>query len=191
MENKKVTKAQRNEDIIALLRGNPVKYGTTITEAVEHLEHENELLASRKTSQNGKPRKPDKKKIATMGYQENVLDYLAEKPDLLVSTSDIIDVLREMFPDEKWSNQRVASILNGIADSYDSDGNLKEERQLFKNQGKGKVCTTYQIKPEVAEERKPMPADEDEADEYEDEANEYEDEGEANEDEYEDEDEEE
>jgi hypothetical protein len=52
---KKITKAQRNADIIAILTGKTPEHGTTIQEAVAHLENENRLLANRKSSKKVSP----------------------------------------------------------------------------------------------------------------------------------------
>lgn len=54
---KKVTKAMRNEDIICLLEGREVLYGTTVEMAVAHLRHENELLAKKNSTEGKKPTK--------------------------------------------------------------------------------------------------------------------------------------
>lgn len=145
---KKVTKAQRNEDIIALLQNQPVKYGTTVDDAIAHLIHENELLSRKNKPGKGKKLTTDQKKNEC--YKDDIRAYLSENPALLVAASDLmVKLFMVKYPDVLWNTQKIVSLLNAMADKYDKDGNCTDDSgELYKIPGKGKNKTTYQIKPE-------------------------------------------
>lgn len=145
---KKITKAQRNEDIIAMLQGKNPKYGTTVDEAVKHLTHENDLL-SRKNSSTGK-KKLTKDQEANLGYKQEILAYLRSNPSLMVTANDIMSILAAAHPQVLWSNQKAASLLNAMSDKKDKEtGEIESRGLLEKVDGRGKTKTTWQIKPEV------------------------------------------
>lgn len=146
---KKVTKAQRNSDIILLLQGKEVPdKRTTVEDAIAHLTHENELLARKNKPGKGKKLTKDQEK--NEGYKDDIRAYLSANPSMLVSANDImVKLFMPKYPDVLWSNQKVASLLNAMSDKYDKDGNCTDDTgELSKTPGKGKNKTTYQIKPE-------------------------------------------
>lgn len=101
----RITKAQRNSDIIALLTGNPVQYGTSIEDAVAHLTHENEMLSRKNKSESRKPTKTQKENEE---LRARILDYLNEQ-DTPVTASDVMSTL------ELGSTQKASALLNGLA----------------------------------------------------------------------------
>jgi len=111
---KKVTKAMRNSDIIALLEGKPTQYGTTIEEAVAHLTRENELL-SKKNS--GTAKKPTKVQVENESHKENILVYLGTLDGEGASASEVADACN------LTSNQKAAALLNALS----SDGKVRRE----------------------------------------------------------------
>lgn len=70
----RVTKAQRFDDIIAIITGEPVQYETTVQIAVDFLNYEKELLARKNKGEN-------KKQTALQAqnevYKEEIVEYLA------------------------------------------------------------------------------------------------------------------
>jgi hypothetical protein len=75
----RVTKAQRFEDIKALLNGEAVKYGTSVEDAIKVLDHEMELLA-KKNSGSSSEKKPTATQKDNEGYKELILEYLTTIP---------------------------------------------------------------------------------------------------------------
>lgn len=70
---KKLTKAMKNTDIIAMLTGEPVIHGTTLDEAIAHLQHENDLLAKKNSGKSDKPSKVQQENIA---YKSQIMHFL-------------------------------------------------------------------------------------------------------------------
>lgn len=59
------------------------------------------------------------------------------------------NLLRPTYPDGRWTNQKVASLLNALSDKYEKDtGDLVSNGKLIRVPGSGKNKTTFQIKPE-------------------------------------------
>lgn len=145
---KKITKVQRNNDIIALLKGEAVKYGTTIQDAIDHLTYTNELLSRKNKPSKGKKLNKDQER--NEAYKDDIRSYMRANPNLLVTSNDLmVKLFMAKYPDIVWTNQKIASLLNSMADKYDKDGNLTDDSgELSKTRGKGKNPTTYQMKPE-------------------------------------------
>lgn len=101
---KKITKAQRNSDIIALLTGEPVQFGTTIEDAVAHLEHENEMLSRKNSSTT---RKPTKAQLENVEYKNQILAYLETCEDG-VTASEVMKACGLS------SNQKAAALLKSL-----------------------------------------------------------------------------
>lgn len=155
---KKVTKAQRNSDIITMLQAPEVqaalesvkvKYGTTATAAIEHLTHENTLLAKKNTT-NGGNKKLTKAQKENEGYKKDILTFLRANPSrLITATEAMTEILAPAYPAVTWTNQKAAALLNAMSDKRDKDtGELISEGILDRVEGKGKTKTTFQIKPE-------------------------------------------
>lgn len=145
---KKITKSQRNEDIILMLQNQPVKYGTTVQEAIDHLIHENELLSNKNKTKDGSSKKLTKAQEINEQYKNDIRSFLLDNPARLITANEVMtELFMSKYPDIPWSNQKTASLLNAIADKYDKDGVLTDDSgDLEKFPGKGKNKTTFRIK---------------------------------------------
>ena len=78
MDEKKIriTKAQRFEDIKALLTDGEVKYGTTIEVAITVIDHELELLRKKNSSSGDKKLTPTQQE--NENFKEQIMEYLAD-----------------------------------------------------------------------------------------------------------------
>lgn len=122
----RVTKANRFEDIIALLNGDAVKYGTDTPTAVAFIEHEMELLAKKNS---GEGKKETKAQQENNALKERIVEFLADKPDGM-TCSQLIKAIPG-FAD--YSPQKVAPLCNALV----KDGRLvkvdaKGGKTLFK-----------------------------------------------------------
>lgn len=123
MDEKKIriTKAQRFEDIKALLTDGEVKYGTTIEVAITVIDHELELLRKKNSSSDNK----------NENFKEQIMEYLA---DLDADTDGV--TCTEIFkaiPDlTAYSSQKVAALVRQLK----LDGRVvcmeKKGKSLFK-----------------------------------------------------------
>lgn len=112
MSEKKVriTKAQRFEDIKALLNGEPVTYGTTVEIAMTVLDHELELLAKKNSG-------GDKKLTAAQqeneGYKEQIMEFLLGLPEDSpgVTCTEIYKGVPALQP---YSNQKVSALVRQL-----------------------------------------------------------------------------
>lgn len=118
---KKVTKAQRNEDIIAMLRGEKVKYGTTIEDAVAHLTHENDLLAKKNNSDN---KKPTKVQAENAKLKDAIIAYLSTV-DKGVTATDVMNACNLS------SNQKAAALLRALVDAGEVSKTVEKGKALF------------------------------------------------------------
>lgn len=100
----RVTKSQRFEDIIALLKNKPVKYGTDTTIAVDVLLHELDLLAKKNSSDSKKPTPTQKENEV---YKGLLAKFLEDKPDGATCT----DCLKGIPELSEYSNQKVSALL--------------------------------------------------------------------------------
>ena len=118
---KKVTKAQRNADIMAMLKGESVAYGTTLAEAIAHLERENELLAKK----SGADRKPTATQIANEGYKALILDHMSKSYE---TVSDIIKAIPEF---DGFTPQKVAPLVKSLLDAGFVEKKVEKGRSYF------------------------------------------------------------
>lgn len=103
---KRVTKAQRFEDIKAILSGKDVTYGTTIEDALAFCDAEVALLAKK----NSADRKPTKTQEENEGYKAAILDFLSEQSEAVTCT-DIQKGIPELT---EFNNQKVAALVNQL-----------------------------------------------------------------------------
>ena len=107
----RITKAQRFEDIKALLNGETTTYGTTLEIAMEVLDHELELLA-KKNSGTG-----DKKLTETQQkneeHKQRILEYLAGLPEDYegVTCTEILKAIPEL---SEYQVQKVSALLSRL-----------------------------------------------------------------------------
>lgn len=131
MSEKKVriTKAQRFEDIKALLNGDPVTYGTTPEIAVTVIDHELELLA-KKNSGSG-----DKKLTQTQqeneALKEQILEFLAGLPE---DTDGVTctEILKSVPALADFSNQKVAALVRQLKMADRVVATEKKGKSLFR-----------------------------------------------------------
>lgn len=157
----RVTKAQKYNAIINLLNGGEPtiipgkddKLGVTMDAKylTDFCKAELALLSKKNTTTNGN-KKLTKEQKKNEGYKKEIFAYLQTDSTLIVTASDIMDFLKGLHPDEPWSNQKAASLLNAMSDKYDKDsGELVSEGLLDRTEGKGKNKTTFKIKAEYAD----------------------------------------
>lgn len=131
MSEKKVriTKAQRFEDIKALLNGDPVTYGTTPEIAVTVIGHELELLA-KKNSGSG-----DKKLTQTQqeneALKEQIMEFLAGLPE---DTNGVTctEILKSVPALADFSNQKVAALVRQLKMANRVVATEKKGKSLFR-----------------------------------------------------------
>lgn len=111
MENttKKVTKAQRYADIIALLNGEAVKYNTTTTEAVEFINAQIEQVNKKNSTKSTKPTEAD---IEKDRLRNILIDYLRENGESTCST--MVHNIDDLAP---YSTQKVVGLLKEPKDA--------------------------------------------------------------------------
>lgn len=145
---KKITKAQKNMDIISVLKNETPKFGTTIEEMIAHLELTNAQLAKKSASSSNGERKLTKAQEANEEYKQTILEYLSKNPNLIVTSTSLLDsLLRKTYPSIIWTNQKVTALLTALSDKYDKEtGELVSEGKLIRT--KEKKGITFQIKPE-------------------------------------------
>jgi hypothetical protein len=117
MTNKKMTKAQKFEMLLALAE---VKANPTL---VEFIEHELELLAKK----NSADKKPTAQQTANKGICDAILEALAENPTRLFTITDII---KEVPACADLTNQRVSALVRGMKDSGLVEP-VEEKRKAF------------------------------------------------------------
>lgn len=128
---KKTTKAQKNMDIIAMLKGLPVEHGTSITEAIEHLEHEIELLSKK----SGSERKPSKAQEENKRLANLVLEWFREQTE----GKTVTDAMKEIPEMEGFSNQKASSVVKLLKDALLVDKEIKKGRSYFSVSNKGRT----------------------------------------------------
>lgn len=121
---KKVTKDNRFEDIMALLNGDSVKYGTTVEIANEFIAHERELLARKNASDD---KKPTQTQLDNARYKELIKDFLMEQTEGLTVTQ-ITKGVPELVD---FSNQKVARLVRDMLDAGIVTKAMVKGRALF------------------------------------------------------------
>lgn len=106
----RITKAQRFEDIIAMLNGESVKYGTDVPTAVEVLNHEMELLARKNNSDSKKQTAAQKE---NEGYKALILEYLATLPDDSKGAT-CTEVMKSVPEFADFNNQKISALMRQL-----------------------------------------------------------------------------
>lgn len=127
MENtvKRITKAMRYEDIIALLEGGEVKHGTTINAAIEFIKNEMTLLAKKNSS---KSDKPTATQIENERYRELIMEFLCANPDGKFTCTEIAQNIPEFAG---FNNQRIAAFMRRLCDDDRVDKTKEKGKSLF------------------------------------------------------------
>jgi hypothetical protein len=111
MENtvKRITKAQKFEDVIALLNGNPAKF-IDKDGAVEFIKNEMALLAKKNASDS---RKPTATQEANEKYKALILEFLA-----LQESGKTCTEIAKSVPDlSEFNNQKIAALMRQLVES--------------------------------------------------------------------------
>jgi len=111
MENtvKRITKAQKFEDVIALLNGNPATF-IDKDGAVEFIRSEMALLAKKNASDS---RKPTATQEANEKYKARILEYLSEQESGKTCT-EIGKSVPELVD---FNNQKIAALMRQLYDA--------------------------------------------------------------------------
>ena len=109
-KTKKVTKAQRFEDIKAMLNGEDAKYGTTVPVATEFIDHELDLLTRKNSGENKKQTAAQKE---NEGYKEQIIEFLAGLPDDSKGVT-CTDILKGIPALSDFSNQKVSALVRQL-----------------------------------------------------------------------------
>lgn len=122
---KKVTKDNRFEDIIALLNGESVKYGTSLEDAMNFITHERELLA-RKNNPN-KEKKPTQTQVENAEYKELIKDFL-----FLQAEGVTVTTLIKSIPQlSDFSTPKVSRLVKDLVDEGKVVRNIVKGKSLF------------------------------------------------------------
>lgn len=157
----RVTKSQKLDGVIALLEGKSAivlpgkddKLGVTLDAAylIDFCKAEQDLLKRKNTTADGTKKKltPQQKKNET--FKAAILAYMSATPDKVFTAQEMMDnFLRPTYPTEIWSSQRAASLLTALSDKIDKDTQEVLSRgKLERVPGRGKINTTFQIRPEA------------------------------------------
>ena len=121
----RVTKSQRFEDILALLNGESVKYGTTVKDAEDFISHEMELLAKKNASVDKRKAAENEKNAV---YKTAIVDFLATVESGMTCT----DIGKSIEALNGFNTSKMSSLCNGLV----KDGVLVKEsvkgKTLFK-----------------------------------------------------------
>lgn len=107
---KKVTKAQRFEDIKALLEGKPTVYGTDVEAAKAFIDHEQELLMKKNSSGEKKLTKTQEENVIHKG---RIADFLRTQTEGVTVTQ----VLKGIPDFADFSNQKVARLMRDMLEA--------------------------------------------------------------------------
>lgn len=123
----RITKTMRFEDIALMLKGEPVKHGTTQAQALEFISHEQELLANKNKSSGEKKLTPTQ--VANITYKEMVKAYLSDHPD--VTCSAIAKGVPE-FNQQDFTTSKVNGLLRSLLQDGDIERHEVKGKALFR-----------------------------------------------------------
>lgn len=131
MSEKKVriTKAQRFEDIKALLTGEPVTYGTTVDIAVTVIDHELELLAKKNSGTGDKKLTPTQQENEAL--KEQIVEFLSTLPDD-ADGATCTEILKSVPALADFSNQKVAALVRQLKMAGRVVATEKKGKSLFR-----------------------------------------------------------
>lgn len=131
MDEKKIriTKAQRFEDIKALLTDGEVKYGTTIEVAITVIDHELELLRKKNSSSGDKKLTPTQQENEVL--KEQIMEFLAGLPE---DTDGVTctEILKSVPALADFSNQKVAALVRQLKMADRVVATEKKGKSLFR-----------------------------------------------------------
>lgn len=123
----RITKANRFEDIKALLNGESVKYDTTIEIAVEFIDNELKLLAKKNGSDSAK--KTEEKKVRE-GYKDKIVEYLMTLSDD-VDGETCTQILKNVAELSEFNTQKVTPMLRDLKNEGRIDSVVKKGSTLY------------------------------------------------------------
>ena len=123
MATTKVTKTQRFEDVLALLHGKSVKYGTTIEDADAFIAHEMELLVRKNSAE----RKETDTQRANAKYRDLIVEYLA----VAESAKTCTEIAHGVSELSDFNNQKVASLMRQLVESGKVTKSVVKGKSLF------------------------------------------------------------
>lgn len=106
----RITKSQRFEDIIAMLNGGTVKYGTDVATATEVLNHEIGLLARKNSSDSKKQTAAQKE---NEGYKALILEFLATLPDDSKGAT-CTEIMKSIPEFADFNNQKISALMRQL-----------------------------------------------------------------------------
>ena len=111
MENtvKRITKAQKYEDVIALLNGNPAKF-LDVPGAEAFIRNEMALLAKKNASDS---RKPTATQEANEKYKALILEFLSVQPEGRTCT----EVAKSVPELNDFNNQKIAALMRQLVEA--------------------------------------------------------------------------
>ena len=107
---KRITKAQRFEDIIALLSGDDVIYGTTAMDAINFCKNEMALLAKKNS---GGEKKLTKTQEQNEEYRGLILAFLAGQTEGVTCT----EIQKGVAEFADFQNQKISALVRQLADA--------------------------------------------------------------------------
>ena len=125
MATVKITKAQRYADIVSLLEGSPVAYGTTIDDAKDFIAHEVALLVKKNGSKSDKVTDAQKQNEV---YKELIVNFLFSQSEGVTCT-EIGKGVPEL---NDFNNQKISALMR----------QLISEGKVNKGSVKGKTLFT-------------------------------------------------
>ena len=110
----RVTKAQRFADIIAMLNGEDVKFGTSVADATAFCEHEVELLSKKNSSVDKRKAEENAKND---GYKSLIVDFLASVEGDGMTCTEIGKAIPDLA---EFNTSKMSSLCNSLV----KDGTL-------------------------------------------------------------------
>jgi hypothetical protein len=104
----RVTKAQRFEDIKALLLNVETSYETDIATAVDFLNKEITMLANKNKSST---KKPTAVQTMNVGLKENIIAYMTNHPEFNPTCSELIKTIPEL---NDYSTSKVSALMGQL-----------------------------------------------------------------------------
>lgn len=123
-KTKKITKAQRFEDIKALLTGEDVLYGTDVDTALAVIDHELELLAKKNA---GGDKKPTATQLENVEHKARIKEFLSTQVEGVTVTT----ILKSVPEFADFSNQKVARLCRDLCDSNEVVKSVVKGKSLF------------------------------------------------------------
>ena len=120
----KITKAERYADIVSLLEGSPVTYGTTIDDAKDFIAHEVALLAKKNGSKSNKVTDAQKQNEV---YKELIVNFLFSQSEGVTCT-EIGKGIPEL---NDFNNQKISALMRQLFSEGKVNKGIVKGKSLF------------------------------------------------------------